>query len=444
VLRQHDGRLWLWEGCNDDSGCCAGSCTHVWNYAQATCHLFPELERGLRRTEFFEGLADSGRQAFRQNLPIRPGGTSFDAADGQLGGIIKARREWRISGDREWLAKFWPQIRRSLDYAIAKWDPRHSGLLEESHHNTYDINYYGPDGHCGSFYLAALAAAIEMGSTLGEDVGPYRELLAKGRTRMENELWNGEYFIQKVVTKGLAQDFRPLNPAGQSPAYRDVAEVVNQEGPKYQYGDGCLSDGVLGLWMARTSGITDDLVDPGKVESHLLAIHRHNFKEDLSTHANPQRPSYAMGDDAGLLLCSWPRGGKPLLPFVYSDEVWTGIEYQVASHLMMTGHVEEGLEIVRAVRKRHDGVRRNPLNEYECGHWYGRAMASYALIQGLTGMRYDAVAQTLHIDSRIGDFRAPLFTATGFGTVEFKDGSATVKVVSGKIPVRNTKVAARD
>jgi len=45
VLRQTDGRLWCWEGCRDSEGCCYGSCTHVWNYAQATAHLFPELER---------------------------------------------------------------------------------------------------------------------------------------------------------------------------------------------------------------------------------------------------------------------------------------------------------------------------------------------------------------------------------------------------------------
>src|SRR5690606_10299314 len=115
------------------------------------------------------------------------------------------------------------------------------------------------------------------------------------------------------------------------------------------------------------------------------SVYRYNFKRDLSEHANPQRPSYAAGDEGGLLLCSWPKGGRPSLPFVYSDEVWTGIEYQVASHMMREGMVEEGLEIVRTCRDRYDGRVRNPFNEYECGHWYARAMASYALIYGLTG-----------------------------------------------------------
>jgi len=429
VLRQHDGRLWSWEGCNDSSGCCAGSCTHVWNYAQAICHLFPELERGYRRNEFFDSQGASGRQAFRGNLPISPGGAAYDAADGQLGGIMKVHREWRISNDQRWLEKYYPRVKQSMDYMIGKWDPRRTGLLEESHHNTYDINYVGPDGHCGSFYLGALAAMIRMGKAVGDDVTEYEELLKKGAARMEKELFNGEYFIQIVWKQDL------INPNDQSEAYRPIAEMVNEQGPKYQYGTGCLSDGVLGFWMARVCGIDQNLVDAKLVSSHLTAIHRHNLKRDLSAHANPQRPTYAMGDEGGLLLCTWPRGNKPLLPFVYSDEVWTGIEYQVASHLMMAGHKEEGLEIVRYCRDRYDGIRRNPLNEYECGHWYARAMASFALIQGYTGVRYDAVERTLYIGSDTRDFRAPVFTDKGYAVVERKGDEVTVDERVGTIPI---------
>ena len=122
---------------------------------------------------------------------------------------------------------------------------------------------------------------------------------------------------------------------------------------------------------------------------------KHNFKTDLSQHANAQRPGYAMGHEPGLLLCTWPHGGKPTLPFVYSDEVWTGIEYQVASHLIAEGFVKEGLTIVKAMRSRYDGRIRNPWNEYECGNYYARAMASYALLGALSGFRYSAVQRTL-------------------------------------------------
>ncbi|MBN1852308.1 MAG: hypothetical protein JW829_06275, partial [Pirellulales bacterium] len=385
VHRQKNGRLWCWEGCCDDRGCCAGSCTHVWNYAQAMCHLFPDLERSLRMTEFHESQGPDGHQTFRSALPIRPVAHTFHAAaDGQLGGIMKVHRDWRISGDTTWLRTIWPQVRQSLDYCIATWDPRHQGILEEPHHNTYDIEYWGPDGHCTTFYLGALAAAVEMGQMLGEDVAGYQELFLKGKTYLENELYNGEYFIQKIQTEGINAHFQPLAEAGNGTGYRDIITKLNQQGPKYQYGTGCLSDGVLGLWIARMCGL-GQLVDGTKVKSNLNAIHRYNFKPDLTDHVNPQRPTFACGKEGGLLLCTWPHGGQLSIPFVYSDEVWTGIEYQVASHLMMEGMVEQGLEIVRACRDRYDGRVRNPFNEYECGHWYARAMSSYGLIQGLTG-----------------------------------------------------------
>jgi uncharacterized protein (DUF608 family) len=387
----------------------------------------------------------TGRQAFRVCMPIAPGGSGFDAADGQLGGVIKIYRDWRIFGNTDWLKIYWPRVQRALNYCIKKYDPRHTGLLEESHHNTYDINYYGPDGHCGSFYLAALCAAVEMSKALGdenENVKLYEKLLAAGTERMKKELYNGEYFIQIIQKEGLKNNFGRTNPNDQSDGgYREIAKIVNEQGPKYQYGTGCLSDGVLGFWMAETAGLDIASVFPQEmVKSHLLAVYKYNMRNDLSDHANPQRPTYAMGTDGGLLLCSWPHGGKLLIPFVYSDEVWTGIEYQVASHLMMLGSVDAGRDIVRVLRERYDGVRRNPFDEYEWGHWYARALSSYGLLQGLTGVRYDAVTKTLYVDSKIGDFRSFLSTNSGFGTVVFKDGKATIDVKSGTIPVEQVRV----
>jgi len=104
--------------------------------------------------------------------------------------------------------------------------------------------------------------------------------------------------------------------------------------------------------------------------------------------------------------------------------------------------VEEGLEIVRTCRDRYDGRVRNPFDEYECGHWYARAMSSYALLQGLSGARYDAVDKVLYLRPSIqGDFRSFLSTATGYGTVGMKDGRPFVEVKSGSIDVRAIKAA---
>ena len=445
VLRQKDGRLWCFEGCSDNRGCCHGSCTHVWNYAQAIPHLFPELERSLRLTEFNESQDERGHQTFRSALPIRPVAHDFHAAsDGQLGGIMKVYRDWRICGDSEWLRALWPKVKLSLDYCINTWDPRGKGILEEPHHNTYDIEYWGPDGHCSSFYLGALKAAVEMGTALEEDVSLYRELLTKGKEFLENELFDGEYFFQKIQTERLNAVFNPLDYSNNGPGYKEIVTRLNQEGPKYQYGTGCLSDGVLGFWIAKVCGL-GDIVDPEKVRSHLEAVFSYNLKHDLSAHANPQRPAFAAGSDGGLLLCTWPKGGKLSIPFVYSDEVWTGIEYQVASHLMFEGEVEKGLEIVRTCRDRYDGRVRNPFNEYECGHWYARALSSYGLIQGLTGVRYDAVEKTLYIDSRVGEnFKAFLSTAFGFGSVGLKNGEPYLEMKEGSLDISRVFVSGQE
>jgi len=445
ILRQTDGRLWCFEGCSDDRGCCHGSCTHVWNYAQAIPHLFPDLERSLRQTEFNDSQDERGHQTFRSALPIRPVAHDYHAAsDGQLGGIMKVYRDWRISGDTEWLRSIWPKVKQSLAYCIETWDPRGVGVLEEPHHNTYDIEYWGPDGHCSSFYLGALKAAKKMGAVLGDDVSEYNELLKKGIKYVENELFNGEYFFHKIQTEGLNAKFNPLDYSSNGPGYKDIINLLNQEGPKYQYGTGCLSDGVLGFWIAKVSGL-GEIIDPEKVQSHLLAVHKYNLKKDLSEHANPQRPAFAAGKDGGLLLCTWPLGGKLTIPFVYSDEVWTGIEYQVASHLMLEGKIEEGLEIVRVCRDRYDGTVRNPFNEYECGHWYARALSSYGLLQGLTGVRYDAVEKILYIDSKIGDdFRSFLSTASGFGTVGLKNGKPFVDMKEGDLDIKHVYVSGKE
>lgn len=438
VARQADGRFWGWEGCRDNEGCCHGSCTHVWNYAQAVPHLFPSLERTLRDTEFGESQDGLGHQSFRSALPIRPLIHDFyAAADGQLGGIMKAYRDWRISGDHAWIESLWPSIKVSLDYCIEQWDPDRKGVIEEPHHNTYDIEFWGANGMIASFYLGALKAAVEIARAVGDDFAEYETLLHRGRAYVEEELFNGEYFIQQVKWEGLrAGSVHELTGyQGRSFYAPEALELLEKEGPKYQYGSGCLSDGVLGAWMARVCGL-DSIVDPDKERDHLLAVHRYNLRDDLSGHANPQRPGYAIGREGGLLLCTWPKGEKPSLPFIYSDEVWTGIEYQVAAHLIMSGCVEEGLQIVRTCRARYDGLHRNPFDEYECGHWYARALSSYSLLQAMTGLRYDAVDQILYMNPRIdGDFRAFLATDSGFGTAGIRDGEPFFEAKAGTVRI---------
>jgi len=439
VLRLENGDLWGWEGCFPDAGCCHGSCTHVWNYAQAFPHLFPKLERTLRETELIRSMNEEGHVTFRSALPEGPVAHDFHAAsDGQLGGILKVFRDWQISGDLEWMKKMYPLAKRSLDYCIRTWDPDHGGGLFEPHHNTYDIEFWGPDGMCTSIYLGALSAFAEMAKALGkaEDSSFYGKLSEDCARFMEKQLFNGEYFQQKVEYAELRNQSFARMIAKVNENSSEMEKLLKREGPKYQYGSGCLSDGVIGLWMARMYGVETPLSGE-HVSRALQAIFTHNFKTDLSEHANAQRPGYAMGHEPGLLLCTWPRGNKPTLPFVYSDEVWTGIEYQVASHLIAEGLVHEGLTIVKALRSRYDGRVRNPWNEYECGNYYARAMASYALLGALSGFRYSAVEKTLWFGPRLSvrPFKTFFSTASGFGTIELDHQSIRVDVLEGNLSI---------
>lgn len=386
------------EGCNDNAGCCPMNCTHVYNYEQALAHLYPELERSMRETDFLVNLRPDGSMSFRTPVPLRQGGNrNRPAADGQMGCVMKVYREWRLSGDDQWLRKLWPHLKRALEYAWVSWDADRDGVMEGEQHNTYDIEFYGPNSMMGSLYLGALTAAVRMARYLGDNSAAetYQRVLQQGGANLDRLLWNGEYYIQKVDEK-------------------------QEKAGRYQYGEGCLSDQLLGQWFA-------EVVDLGKLLPHerirtaLRSIFRYNFCQDFSDFPNTQR-LYVLNDEKGLLLCSWPKDKRPALPFVYSDEVWTGIEYQVAAHLIYEGMVKEGLAIVEAVRNRHDGARRNPWNEAECGHHYARAMASWSLLTALSGFSYSAPEKEMRFFPRVrrNDFRCLYSSGTSWGTYSQK------------------------
>ncbi len=443
ILRQASGNLWAWEGCFANSGCCHGSCTHVWNYAQAIPHLFPDLERTLREQEYMRSMDPTGHINFRSALPDNPTTHTFHAAaDGQLGGIMKLWRDYHICDDIEWLKRVYPLAKKALDYCIQTWDPDRMGVLIEPHHNTYDIEFWGADGMCSSIYIGALCALADLAKEVGDNRSgdEYRDLAKRGGKYMDSKLFNGEYYVQKVQWEGLkdcsfTERLSKIDPDTQD----DVDRLLKAEGPKYQYGSGCISDGVIGAWMAKLYGIEIPLKQEN-VRSHLKSIFRYNFREDLSDHACLQRPGYAIGHEKGLLLCTWPKGKKPTLPFVYSDEVWTGIEYQVASHCLEEKLEYEGMKIIEGARSRYNGHVRNPFNEYECGNYYARALASYALLQSTTGFWYSSVTNELRMNPQPDGFRTLFCIDGGFGIIEFEGKFLKIEMIEGDIRVERIKV----
>lgn len=430
VLRDREGRMWAWEGSHDDVGSCAGTCTHVWNYAPAVAHLFPSLERGLREVELELDLDERGHQTFRSFLPYRPSTHNFYAAlDGQLGGLMKLHREWRISGDDEWLARLWPLAKRSFDYCCAEWDPDGDGVIDAPHHNTFDIEFHEAEPMGQSFYIGACAAMAAMAEAMGDDPAPY-QALEKAAADGLASLWNGKWFIQRRVDPA---SYEPVGGDARFAAQHRLREAIEREGPAFQYWEGVLTEATVGLWLAEQCGLAPhqplDLVG-----RHLEAVVKHNLRDDLSDHESTQRPTYAFGDDGGLLICTWPESESPTLPFPYSDEVWTGCEYQVAAQLARHGQVDDAVRVVTIARERYDGDRRNPFNEVECGHWYARALASYGLIQALTGVRLDPRVGLAADPVLEGDFRSFLAWDGGFGVVTSEAGQLRVEVVEGQLP----------
>ena len=421
-MRTADGEFHGFEGCSPHSGCCAGTCTHVWNYEQTTPFLFPTLSRSQRNTEFLNDTTERGLMGFRTKLPLGSGIWEYAAADGQMGAIVRLYRDWRLCGDTEWLRRLWPRAQAALEFAWVEggWDADRDGVMEGIQHNTFDVEYHGPSPQTGFLYLAALRAGEEMARALGDEASAaaYRDLFERGSRWWDEHLFNGEYYVQEVRSQ-------VGKPVAEGLSVGMGAEIIAE--PLYQLGPGCLSDQLLGQYAASIAGL-GYLANPEHVRETLRSIYRYNFRPDLRAHVNAMR-AYAMNEEGGLLLCTWPHGGRPPIPTPYGDEAWTGIEYVVAASLIHEGLVEEGLRLIRTARARHDGERRNPWDEPECGHHYARALSAWAPLLALSGFQYSAVEGSMSFAPRLSaqDFRCFWCTPTGWGSFGLRAAAATTE-----------------
>ncbi|HEY3417849.1 MAG TPA: GH116 family glycosyl-hydrolase [Armatimonadota bacterium] len=390
-LRLPDGTLYGFEGCHGNEGCCEGSCTHVWNYAQTHAFLYPDLERGMRETEYRYSMTDDGKVQFRLQLPPgSPLGEFTACADGQLGAIMQVYRDWQLGAGDDWLRAMWPYIKRSLEYVWNTWDIDHDGLMEFAQHTTYDVELRGPNILCGAIYLGALRAAAQMANYLGEVqfAVQCRTLEENGNVALDERLFFGQYYVQ------------PHDPLLKLP---------------HQIGPGCLIDQLFGQQLAHLYGL-GYLLPVEHVRSAVSAVYQHNFRTSFWDHLNYERV-FALNDEAGTLVCTWPHGGRPKYALPYADEVMVGFEYQLAAHLIYEGMIDEGLTVTKAVRDRHDGERRNPWNEFECGNHYVRSMANWGIKLALDGFTFSAVEERLGFAPKVnaGNYRTFWSTATAWG-----------------------------
>lgn len=404
-FRTADGRFYGWEGCGDAQGCCPGSCTHVWNYEQATPFLFGDLACSMREVEFAHATAENGLMNFRIPLPLnQPPEYELAAADGQMGCIVKMYRDWQLSGNNGLLASLWPKVKAALAFAWQPggWDADQDGVMEGCQHNTLDVEYFGPNPLLAGWYLAALRAAEQMANAMSESefTARCRTLYTSGRAWVDANLFNGEYYEQIV---------RPaLNESAIAQGLRSSMGASNLLEPDFQLGPGCLVDQLVGQMLAHVCGLSH-LLDEGHIQASLRAILAYNGQRDLYNHFNHLR-TFALNDESALLMVSYPHGGRPHTPVPYFNEVMTGFEYAAAVHMLYEGMTAEGLQVITNIRARYDGRRRNPFDEAECGHHYARAMCSWGAVLAWSGFHYSAVRGEMTFARRVGRH----FWSTGY------------------------------
>ena len=410
-----NGRFWAWEGV----GCCHGTCAHVWNYEHSMARLFPSLERSVREMQDFS--SEAGFDEETGMVRFRGEGWGMWAGDGQAGTVLKAYREHQVSPDHGFLKRNWPRIKKSLEFLVNE-DKNSDGLLEDSQHNTYDINFFGPNTMVGSLYLAALRAGEEMAHDVGDDdfAGQCSRIYESGRRLSVEKLFNGEYFVQKV----------------------DL-----QKHPKHQYGDGCLADQLFGQGWAHQVAL--GYVYPEEtIKATLEAIWKYNWAPDVGPQNEVHLPErwFASPGEAGLFTCTWPKSEHLPDGVRYKNEIWTGIEYQVAGNMAYDGMVTEALAICRGIHERYHPSKHNPWNEIECGDHYARGMASHGVFLGLCGFEYHGPKQHVGFAPRIrpDDFKASFTAAQGWGSISQKRQATTqtncIAVKWGRLGVKTLAI----
>jgi len=411
AYRLSSGRFYGWEGV----GSCAGTCTHVWHYAHAPARLFPALERAAREMNDFNpavGLMDRGAIAFRGEFTRTP------AMDGQAGCILRAYREHQMSADDQFLRRIWPRLKQSIQYLMSR-DRDGDGLLDGGQHNTLDTDWYGEIAWLSGLYAAALLAGEAMALEMGDDGFADECRVASERTRAKlPSLFEGDYFINRV-----------------DPAHIDA---INS-------GTGCEIDQVFGQSWAFQVGLPR-VFSREQAVAALRALWKYNFVPDAGEYRKHNKPGrwYAAQGEAGLLMCSFPRsdwdykratGKGPEWAAGYFNECMNGFEYQVASHMIWEGLVQEGLAVTRAVHDRYHPSKRNPWMEIECGDYYARSMASYGVFLALCGYEYHGPKGTLGFAPKVRPeaFKAAFTTAEGWGSYsqQYRGNSLSAQLALG-------------
>ena len=416
VFREANGTLHGWEGCLPTAGSCAGTVTHVYHYVQSIAYLFPALERGMREFDFSRRM-DPQTGGLRQR--VWPTGRDTEAlvpVDGHFGTILRVCREWQVCGDTEWLRRQWPGVKKAIGYPWTSWDKDRDGRLDPNTgwHCTLDQSLYGDETYGNGMYMAGMLAGEKMARAMGdvELAGECRRVFEIGRKKTDELCWNGEYYRQ----------------------------IFDGTDTRSTWLNGVISEQLIGQWWSDMLGL-GEIYPRERMRSAIAAVFKYNFVPDCRKLLNTGY-TLAVNDDAGLVICSWPKGGRPAQALYYADTIEVGYEDQVAANLIYHGYVLEGLAVMKAIRDRYDGRKRDPYNQLECGGYYARSMANYSLLLALSGCRMDASAGRLEFAPKVTPENFTCFFAAGEGWGSFsqrREGAvftASLDVMWGQLRLR--------
>jgi len=269
-----------------------------------------------------------------------------------------------------------------------------------------------------AWYLGALKATIEMADYMNDKAfkKECEGLFKKGSTWVDANLFNGEYYEQ-IIPEG----------------HDNIAQL----------GKGCLVDQLVGQYLAHTAAL-GHVLDESNIKTTLRSIMKYNWVDGFNNHTNTFR-SFGVGNEAGLIMASYPKGELLDFPFPYYTEIMTGFEYSTAIHMIYEGQVENGVKVFEAIRNRFDGKKRNPFNEGEFGHRYARAMAAWGGVVAWTGFEYSGVKKSMKFTDKAGKY----FWSNGYawGVCEIKkdggDYKVNLEVLHGKVALNTFQLGVQ-
>jgi len=373
IFHDKNGYVGLWEGVGGSDGSCAGNCNHVWHYAQSHARLFPSLGKSIKE-QSFSAIKENGQIPYRQ-----PSGTP--AFDGQCGDILGAYREHLLSKDNSWLQSQYSAIKKAMNYLVVTHDADKDGWLsEKAKHTTYDASMTGNPSFLSSLYLAALKASEKMAIASNDLVqaNEWKTIAEKSAKLQSERLWNGEYFYQ-IPGEKRATD----------------------------YENACHSDQLLGQWWADQLGL-GSLYPDYKIKSATSATLKYNFKSTLKNHYQGHR-TFALPEEAGMVVSTWPNNDRTKYASGYSSEVWTTFEYTIGASLFKYNKIQDALTILKSGFDRYDGKLRkgytgdwgnfgfsgNPFGDDECGQFYGRALSIWSVLLAAQGFDYNGPEKSI-------------------------------------------------